>query len=92
MVAAGALDATVVAALGNPATTVEATAAAWIGEHGAPTDLVVVPGGRNGAIGTARTTKLATSTGCSILVAADRASVTATDRAAEALGLVTRTT
>ena len=61
----------------------------WLEREGRPDDVIVVPGGRNGALATARTTKLATTKGCSILVVADRDSVSASDRAAEGLGLVT---
>ena len=62
---------------------------AWLEREGRPTDVVVVPGGRNGALSTARATKLATSIGGTILVAADRESVTTSALAAEGLGVVT---
>jgi Kef-type K+ transport system membrane component KefB len=60
----------------------------WLGEHGAASDVYVLPGGRNGALATARFTKGATRLGSSILVVADRSSVSAADRAAEGLGIV----
>ncbi len=61
----------------------------WLAEHGSPSDLLVVPGGRNGALTTAKLAKIATSAGCSIIVVADRQSVSAADRAVGGLGLVT---
>lgn len=64
----------------------------WLTTNGATTDLLVVPGGRNGALGTAKLTKASTSVGCTLAVVADRESVSASDRAAEGLGLVTSRT
>ncbi|MEX0848051.1 MAG: cation:proton antiporter [Ilumatobacteraceae bacterium] len=64
----------------------------WFAANGSATDLLVVPGGRNGALGTAKLIKSATGMGCSIAVVADRESVSASDRAAESLGLVTSRT
>jgi hypothetical protein len=64
----------------------------WLAEAATPSDLLVMPGGRNGALGTARLTKAATALGCSMAIVADRASVSASDRAAEGLGLVTSRT
>jgi hypothetical protein len=70
-------------------TVIVAPSVEWIEQNAKPTDVIVVPGGRNGALTTARTTKQATMKGCSIMVAADRESVSASDRAAQGLGLVT---
>jgi Kef-type K+ transport system membrane component KefB len=64
----------------------------WLAEQGLPSDVYVVPGGRNGALATARFTKAASRLGASILVIADRASVSAADRAAEGLGIVSTRT
>jgi hypothetical protein len=64
----------------------------WLAEAATPSDLLVMSGGRNGALGTARLTKAATALGCSMAIVADRASVSASDRAAEGLGLVTSRT
>ncbi len=50
---------------------------------------MLVPGGRNGAIGTARITKQAVLVGATVVAAADRESVTTNALAAEGLGLVT---
>jgi len=61
----------------------------WLEANGTPNDIVVLPGGRNGAIATARASRAATNRGCTIAVVADRESVSATERAAEGLGLVT---
>lgn len=60
----------------------------WLKEHGAASDLLVVPGGRNGALATARTTKQANLLGATAVVVADRESVTASAMAAESLGVV----
>lgn len=60
----------------------------WVPEHVAVTDLVVMPGGRNGALSTARTTKLVAARGATILVATDREAVATADLAAERLGVI----
>ena len=57
------------------ATAVEQSPVEWIEEHALPTDVIVVPGGRNGAMSTARTTKAAALKGCSVVMVADRESV-----------------
>ena len=49
----------------------------WWATEGRPTDLVVVPGGRNGALATARLAKAVTASGASLAVVADRTSVAA---------------
>jgi Kef-type K+ transport system membrane component KefB len=74
---------------GRPATVHVEPPLAWLERMGRDRDLVVVPGGRNGALATARVTKVATSLGCTILVVADRESVTTSALAAEGLGVVT---
>jgi Kef-type K+ transport system membrane component KefB len=60
----------------------------WLREHGAGSDVVIAPGGRNGALGTARTTRLAGMLGSTVVVVADRESVTTSALAAEGLGVV----
>ena len=62
----------------------------WLERDGRPTDVVVVPGGRNGALSTAKVTRQAALIGATVVVAADRESVTASALAAESLGVVTR--
>lgn len=54
--------------------TVEQTSHWWATE-GRPTDLVVVPGGRNGALTTARLAKAISASGATLAVVADRQSV-----------------
>lgn len=61
----------------------------WLREHVRPNDLVVLPGGRNGALFTTRTRKLVASLGASIAVVADATSVAPAERASQSLGLVT---
>jgi Kef-type K+ transport system membrane component KefB len=74
------------------ATTVLEPPSSWAAANLGPADALVVPGGRNGALTTARLTRLASATGCTIVVVADRTAVSAVDRAAQGLGLVnTRT-
>jgi hypothetical protein len=41
----------------------------WLQREGRPTDLVVLPGGRNGALSTARLTRQAVLTGATVAVA-----------------------
>lgn len=60
----------------------------WLAEQAAASDMIVVPGGRNGALPTARFVKQAAALGCTVVVAADRESVSAASRAADGLGLV----
>ena len=62
----------------------------WLEREGRPDDLVVLPGGRNGALSTARLTRQAVLIGATVAVAADRESVTTSALAAEGLGVVTR--
>lgn len=61
----------------------------WLQSDGRDDDLYVVPGGRNGALGTARFAKQAASRGATLVVAADPESVSVSGRAATSLGLVT---
>jgi Kef-type K+ transport system membrane component KefB len=68
---------------------VDAVAAAWIESNGRASDLLVVPGGRNGALATARAAKQAGRRGMTIAVVADARSVSAMDAAGQGLGLVT---
>lgn len=63
----------------------------WLAANVTAGDLVVMPGGRNGALSTARTTRLVAAKGATILIATDRAAVSTTDLAAERLGLLTPT-
>jgi Kef-type K+ transport system membrane component KefB len=63
---------------------------AWLTREGRPTDAVVVPGGRNGAMATARATRHAVGLGATVVAAADRESVTTSELAAEGLAVVTR--
>jgi Kef-type K+ transport system membrane component KefB len=67
---------------------VDSVGAAWIEATGHDTDLVIVPGGRNGALATARVTKQATLRGATIAVVADSSAVSALDAAGQGLGLV----
>ena len=62
----------------------------WLERDGRPTDVVVVPGGRNGAMATARATRQAVGLGATVVAAADRESVTTSELAAEGLAVVTR--
>jgi len=80
------------AGIWRDATVIVASPTEWLPANGASTDLLVMPGGRNGALGTAKLTKAATAMGCSIAVVADRESVSASGRAAEGLGIVTSRT
>lgn len=52
----------------------------WLHQSARPTDVVVLPGGRNGALGAARLSKAAALIGCTVVVAADRESVGLPDR------------
>jgi hypothetical protein len=73
----------------GPATVVDAVAAAWIESSGRPSDLLVLPGGQNGALATTRTAKQAGRIGATIAVVADARSVSAVEAAGQGLGLVT---
>ena len=50
---------------------------AWCAAQGAATDLMVVPGGRNGALSTAKLTKTASGVGATVVAVADRQAVAA---------------
>jgi Kef-type K+ transport system membrane component KefB len=63
---------------------------AWLEREGRASDAVVVPGGRNGAMATARATRQAVGVGATVVAAADRESVTTSELAAEGLAVVTR--
>ncbi|HAP77709.1 MAG TPA: hypothetical protein DCR14_16715 [Acidimicrobiaceae bacterium] len=52
----------------------------WVRASAASTDLLVLPGGRNGALVTARLSKASALKGAGVVVAADRESVAAADR------------
>lgn len=52
----------------------------WARDHARPDDVLVAPGGRNGALATARLSKAAMLAGCTFAVAADRESVAMTDQ------------
>jgi hypothetical protein len=84
----GDLDVRLLDPLPN-ATVVDAVGAAWVEEHGTASDLIVVPGGRNGALATSRATKQAARRGATVAVVADARSVSALDAAEQGLGLVT---
>lgn len=60
----------------------------WLREHVTAADVVVVPGGRNGAIGTARASKAASISGATVVAVADRSSVAPVERAGSGLGVV----
>jgi Kef-type K+ transport system membrane component KefB len=62
--------------------------AEWLRDHATAADVVVVPGGRNGAIGTARASKSATINGATVVAVADRTSVAPVERAGAGLGVV----
>lgn len=68
------------AALVGKGRTVLATPTDWVREHGGADDLIVVPGGRNGALATARVAKAAAAVGATVAVAADRESVSMTEQ------------
>jgi hypothetical protein len=50
---------------------------AWCAAQGAATDLMVVPGGRNGALSTAKLTKTASGVGATVVAVADQQAVAA---------------
>jgi Kef-type K+ transport system membrane component KefB len=68
---------------------VDSVGAAWVESNGRESDLLVLPGGRNGALATARAAKQATTKGMTIAVLADARSVSAAEAAGNGLGLVT---
>jgi Kef-type K+ transport system membrane component KefB len=63
---------------------------AWMRREGRPSDVVVIPGGRNGALASARLARHAIRSGATVVVVADPASVAAADRVAAGLNLVPR--
>jgi len=83
VVAPGALQEELAAML-TRSERVAASPVEWVREHAAAGDLVVAPGGRNGALTTARVSKAAMLRGCGFAVAADRESVSLTEQ----IGLV----
>jgi hypothetical protein len=60
----------------------------WFAAEGRASDVLVMPGGRNGALATARLSKVATGVGATLMVVADRASVSAPGGRAEGLGIM----
>jgi hypothetical protein len=54
-----------------------------------PTDVLVVPGGRNGSAATARTVAALEGQGATVLAIADRAALSLATSAADSLGVVT---
>ncbi len=63
----------------------------WWEANGRPTDLVVVPGGRNGALSTARLAKAVSASGASLAVVADRTSVASSSSRDDQTGLLSIT-
>ena len=90
VVAAGDPRGDLLAIVNGSANVVRGNPQSWLEREGRPTDLVVLPGGRNGALSTARLTRQAVLIGATVAVAADRESVTSSALAAEGLGVVTR--
>ena len=60
----------------------------WLDANVLASDVVVMPGGRNGALSTARVTKLVATKGSTIVIVADRESVSTVDLAGERMGLI----
>jgi Kef-type K+ transport system membrane component KefB len=60
----------------------------WFAAEGRASDLLVAPGGRNGALATARLSKVATGVGATMVVVADRESVSSPSGRAEGLGIM----
>ena len=89
VVAAAELQEDLAAIVGKATSIAIESPVEWLQHHGAATDVVVVPGGRNGALSTGRVTRQAAVLGATVVVAADQQSVGSNDRAAESLGLVT---
>ncbi len=79
VVAPGAVHGDLSTLLGKVAL-VTASPVDWVREHAAPNDLLVAPGGRNGALTTARISKAAMLRGASFAVVADRESVALTEQ------------
>ncbi len=88
VVAAEAPRDDLVTVLGKPTRILSELPQAWLARDGAASDLVIVPGGRNGSLGTARVTRQAALVAATVVVAADRESVTTSALAAEGLGVV----
>lgn len=78
-----------VAILGKRGAVVSDSPHQWIQANGRDSDVVIVPGGRNGALATGRVTRQAVLAGATVVAVADRESVAANALAAEGLGLVT---
>jgi len=89
VVAADELREDLVDAFGKTTPVTIAPPLEWLQRNGTERDLVVVPGGRNGALTTGRVVRQAALLGATVVVVADRESVGSTDIAAEGLGLVT---
>lgn len=90
VVAAAELRDDLVAVLGHSTDVAIVTPQTWLASDGHASDVVVVPGGRNGALSTARITRQAVAVGATVVVVADRESVSSNALAAEGLGVVTR--
>lgn len=60
----------------------------WLATNAEPTDVVVLPGGRNGALGSARASRRASTSGATVITVADRRSVMAGDASLSGVGLV----
>ena len=88
VVADGPLDDELRATLPN-VDVVEAAPHEWVDTDALDSDLIVVPGGQNGSVATARVTRQATRSGLTIVVVADARSVSALEVASQGLGLVT---
>jgi Kef-type K+ transport system membrane component KefB/nucleotide-binding universal stress UspA family protein len=67
---------------------IEATRVEWLRANVGPRDVVVVPGGRNGAIDTARSSKAAGIAGATVVAVADRTSVSPLERVGSGLGVI----
>jgi len=72
--------ASVLAALLAKVEVVHAEPDQWLAANAAASDVLVVPGGRNGAFATARLSKAAATIGATLVVIADRESVAVPDR------------
>lgn len=60
----------------------------WCASQGRATDALVVPGGRNGALATARLVKVASGVGATLVVVADRESVSSSGTLSDGLGIM----
>jgi Kef-type K+ transport system membrane component KefB len=67
---------------------VTGSASDYVRDDVGPADIVVVPGGQIGSIGTARVSRLASTAGATVLAVADRRAVSPLDRAGQGLGVV----